>query len=107
MTPHADNAFSPLVEVLQDELQSVGIIPPAGSDTTSSQGFALWFLETIQLLERHVASSDAHPPMTRKEVELMCRCSLSAATLGETFALLGAFTDRFQKYTRYRDTSHQ
>ena len=90
---NASNAFLPLIEVLQDELHLVGVSPPAATSAETSEGFALWFVETIELLECHVADSDDHPPMTRKEVELMCRCAMSAADLDECFKLLKSFTD--------------
>lgn len=37
------------------------------------------------MLERYVASSNANPPMSRNEVELLCRCTLTASTLAQAF----------------------
>ncbi|MEP5566840.1 MAG: AraC family transcriptional regulator [Halioglobus sp.] len=92
LSTNANNAFLPLIEVLQDELHLVGVTPPSATNADTGEGFALWFVETIELLERHVADNDDHAPMTREEVELMCRCALSAADLNECFKLLKSFT---------------
>lgn len=84
------NAFAPMVELLEDELQFAGIPVPSGS-AASSPAFTQWYLQAVQLLESHVAQHDAHAPMTRAEVELMCRCTLSAATLGQAISLVAQF----------------
>lgn len=108
--PQPDNGgFTALIELLHDELQAVGIIPPVDDDIDNSRDFARWFLATIELLERYVASNDAHQPMSRKEVELMCRCVLSASTLGQSFALIESFTEmlhpRAGKFTLSRTSN--
>lgn len=92
MTQQSSGAFTALVEMLQDELQAIGINPPSNDEITDSKGFAQWFLATIELLERHVADHEAHLPMSRNEVELMCRCALTASTLAQAFKLIENFT---------------
>ena len=92
MAQQDNGAFTALIELLQDELQVVGINPPNDDNIADSKGFAQWFLATIQLLERYVANSDAHLPMSRNEVELMCRCALTASTLAQAFKLIEHFT---------------
>lgn len=92
MAQHDNGAFNALIELLQDELQAVGISPPSDQGITDSKDFARWFLTTIQLLENHVSNNDAHLPMSRNEVELMCRCALTASTLPQAFKLIETFT---------------
>ena len=92
MKKQSSSAFTALIELLQDELQVIGINSPDNNHIDDSQGFAQWYLAAIQLLERHVAGSDAHLPMSRTDVELMCRCALTAPTLGHAFKLIEHFT---------------
>lgn len=92
MTQSNSGAFTPLIELLQDELQAVGINPPCNERISDSKGFAQWYLATIQLLEEHVAGDHAREPMSRNEVELLCRCALTASTLAEAFELIQRFT---------------
>tara|TARA_B110000503_G_scaffold55185_1_gene88570 strand:+ start:20159 stop:21160 length:1002 start_codon:yes stop_codon:yes gene_type:complete len=80
-------ALRPLIELLQHELTQAGISVP-GPPPTSVTDFAHWYLEAVQWLERSVATADAHAPMSRREVELMCRCVLSAVDLREAARLL-------------------
>lgn len=109
MTQHSNSAFTPLIELLEDELHAVGLSSPNDQQVTDSKGFAQWFLATIQVLERYVASSNANPPMSRNEVELLCRCALTASTLAQAFELIEIFTDmlypRAGKITVSRSTS--
>lgn len=92
MAQHSNSAFTPLIELLEDELHAVGLSSPNDQQVTDSKGFAQWFLATIQVLERYVASSNANPPMSRNEVELLCRCALTASTLAQAFELIENFT---------------
>jgi AraC-like DNA-binding protein len=85
------SAFAPMVELLEDELHAAGIATPAYTADSSGQAFSIWYLQVIELLESHIAAGDDHQPMTRIEVELMCRCALTAATLAEAIRLLQEF----------------
>jgi AraC-like DNA-binding protein len=82
--------FGPLVELLRQELQAARR-PAPGPPPASTAEFARWYLAAVQALEAHVAAADRHAPMSRTEVELMCRVALSAATLGEAISLVGAY----------------
>lgn len=88
----AEASIAPLVGLLERELLSVGITPPARTPTTVRQ-FALWYLDAVQLLERHCAAEEDHPSMTRAEVELMCRTALSARSLREAIQLCVQFSN--------------
>ena len=92
MNQQGKSACTPLIELLEDELHAVGLSSPNDQQVTDSKDFALWFLATIQVLERYVASSNANPPMSRNEVELMCRCALTASTLAQAFELIENFS---------------
>lgn len=83
-------ALRPLIDLLQQELAQAGITvsgPPPASITE----FARWYLEAVQRLEHSAASADAHAPMSRREVELMCRCVMTAVDLREAIGLLADY----------------
>jgi len=80
------STFEPLVALLQQELDAAGIAYPRPRTRSSAQ-FTRYYLEVVQLLEAHIAAADDHPPMSRTEVELMCRCALTARTLSEAIEL--------------------
>ena len=84
-------ALAPMVELLEDELQAVGLPTPSGSTADSSRGFSRWYLEAVQLLEAHVAHCDGHAPVTREDVELMCRCAMTSTTLAGAMRLVQQF----------------
>ncbi|MBK6511964.1 MAG: hypothetical protein IPG06_22715 [Haliea sp.] len=79
-------ALQPLVALLQQELTLAGIAVP---------GPPLLHYRFRPLVsgggagaKKSVASAEAHAPMSRREVELMCRCVLSAMDLREAIGLL-------------------
>jgi AraC-like DNA-binding protein len=84
------STFEPLVELLQQELTIAGISYPRSRARTAAQ-FTRYYLDVVQLLEAHVAANDDHPPMSRADVELMCRCALSGRTLAEAIELCVQF----------------
>ena len=77
----------PLIELLQHELAHANIAVP-GPAPRSIIDFAHWYLAAVQRLDQSAATADAHAPMSRREVELMCRCVLSAIDLREAIDLL-------------------
>ena len=85
-------AIGPLVELLRRELELAGI-PSPGAEPTSIRTFTLWYLEVVQLLDAHCAEGDQHPAMARAEVELMCRCALSACSLEEAMQLCARYCE--------------
>ena len=90
--PLAQSSFAPLAELLASELGAARL--PIEAPVPASPGdFTLWYLQAVQLLEAHVAGEDAHAPMTRGEVELMCRCALSGLTLRECIELTRRYCD--------------
>ena len=74
------NAFAPLAALLEQELVQ-SHLPSPGAMPASLAEFTRWYLQVIQLLEVHAAQGGEHAPMTRDEVELMCRCAMSGGTL--------------------------
>ena len=85
-------AIGPLVQLLRRELAQAGITPER-QEPTSIRAFTLWYLEAVQLLEAHCASEDEHAGMTRTDVELMCRCALSARSIEEAMILCSRFCE--------------
>jgi AraC-like DNA-binding protein len=86
------STFEPLVALLQQELDSASIAYPRPRTRTPRQ-FTRYYLEVVQLLEALVAAGDDHPPMSRTEVELMCRCALSGTTLADAIQLCVTYCD--------------
>ena len=80
-------ALRPLIDLLQHELAHAGIAVP-GPVPSSTLDFAHWYLAAVQRLDQSAATADDHAPMSRREVEMMCRCVLSAVDLREAIALL-------------------
>jgi len=85
-----DPALEPLVELLQEELHASGISPPPALEPGSVAAFSRWYLQVLLLLDKHAAGSE---PMSRVEVEMMCRCTLSARNLGEAMTLVGQYSE--------------
>ncbi|WGS46261.1 AraC family transcriptional regulator [Burkholderia sp. JSH-S8] len=54
-------------------------------------GFVALYRDAIERLEMQVARGDGHPPMRKQEVDLMCRCLLSCATLADAIRCAGEF----------------
>lgn len=91
-TPATTSAtFAPLVELLLAELESCGQAEGLRQPADSLAGFTRWYLDVVQRLEAHLAASDNHAPMARAEVELMCRCALSAGDLREAIGMCERF----------------
>jgi AraC-like DNA-binding protein len=63
----------------------------APSVTLSAVDFSALYRETIGALEERVARGDGHPPMRKEEMDLLCRCVLSAGTLAEAIELAAQF----------------
>lgn len=75
-----------LAELLQRELTTCGVALAVERPTSVGE-FTHWYLQVVQLLEAHVADTSGRQSITRSEVELMCRCALSAGNLRQAMAL--------------------
>ncbi len=84
----AQTLYSPVLEILFDELEVLGIPCPAHAAIDTPSQFTTEYLRTVQILEEYLAGDDRHVPMTRRDVELMCRCALSAPTLARAMELV-------------------
>jgi AraC-like DNA-binding protein len=80
-------ALQPLVGQLSHQLSQAGV-SIARAEPRGAEDFAAWYLEVVQALEQVLARSDDRPPMTRREVELMCRCAVTGSDLGEAMELV-------------------
>jgi len=83
-------SIGPLIDLLAAELTACGIAFP-GPRPASAAAFTRWYLQVVQLLESHVAGAAGRAPMTRDEVELMCRTALTARDLAEAMSLCATF----------------
>ncbi|KVC39604.1 AraC family transcriptional regulator [Burkholderia diffusa] len=66
--------------------------PPAATSTTPG-GFVALYRDAIERLEAQVARGNGHPPMRKQEVDLMCRCLLSCATLADAIRCAAEFCE--------------
>jgi AraC-like DNA-binding protein len=82
--------FEPLVQLLEQELALAGITHPRPAGSSLAE-FTHYYLAVVQLLEAQVAGANAQAPVSRGEVELLCRCALSASNLGEAIELCRRF----------------
>ncbi|UEP31670.1 MULTISPECIES: helix-turn-helix domain-containing protein [unclassified Burkholderia] len=84
---------------LLDELTRSGAAPAqrptpaAAALTTTPGGFVALYRDAIERLEAQVARGDGHPPMRKQEVDLMCRCLLSCATLADAIRCAAEFCE--------------
>ena len=83
-------SIDPLIDLLAEELAACGIAIPAPRPASPAQ-FNRWYLQMVQLLEAHVAGAAGRRPMTRGEVELLCRTALTARDLAQAMALCASF----------------
>ncbi|WP_175762984.1 helix-turn-helix transcriptional regulator [Burkholderia ambifaria] len=67
--------------------------PAAAALTTTAGGFVALYRDAIERLEAQVARGDGHPPMRKQEVDLMCRCLLSCATLADAIRCAAEFCE--------------
>lgn len=67
--------------------------PPArgNGSAPSPGGFISLYRDAIERLEAQVARSEGHPPMRKRDVDLMCRCLLSCRTLADAIRCAGEF----------------
>lgn len=89
-TAQVPDSLDPLIDLLGVELNRQGGRLP-GQRPRSPEAFTRWYLDVVQALEASIAGGAGRQPMSRREVELMCRCALTGATLGESIALCAAF----------------
>lgn len=85
--------FEPLIHLLQKELDSCGQTAPTLRAQATPQEFTHWFLAVIRRLDAHVASEQDYPPMARDELEFICRCALTGATLEDAVQLCVRYLD--------------
>tara|TARA_R110002072_G_scaffold7118_31_gene39217 strand:- start:6295 stop:7266 length:972 start_codon:yes stop_codon:yes gene_type:complete len=88
--PLLRNSLDPLVDVLRAELAQRGISSP-GAHPESAVAFTRWYLQVVQMLEADVALASGTQAISRSEIELMCRCALTARDLGQAMQLVAEF----------------
>lgn len=82
--------FEPLIQLLEQELAVAGIAYPRPGGSSLGE-FTHYYLDVVQLLEAQVAGDNEQRPMSRAEVEMLCRCALSATHLAEAIELCRRF----------------
>lgn len=90
-TAATSSTFAPLVDLLLAELEACGQADGLRQPPRTLAGFTRWYLDVVQRLDAHLAGGNNHAPMARGEVELMCRCALSAADLREAILICERF----------------
>lgn len=96
---HAIRVPHGLESRLHEELQRNNLgraVPGEAEQQLSADDFITLFRQAIEQLEAQVARGEGHPPMRKQEVDLMCRCLLSCATLGEAIDCAAKFCAMLQ-----------
>ncbi len=87
--PEPPSGLGELAQSVQQELANE---PPSETlAEVSSENFYQWYPVAIAELAVRAARIDGQPPMTRREVELLYRCCLSARSLGDAIAVAADF----------------
>ena len=60
-------------------------------ESLSAPQFALFFRDCVLLMEEHAARLGGHPPMSKKEFQLLCYCVISGQNLAEAIARTADF----------------
>ncbi|MCO7569198.1 AraC family transcriptional regulator [Pseudomonas chlororaphis] len=76
---------------LLDELRSNGLCRACDGASLSADAFVQLFRYAIEQLQARMAKGERHPPMSKQEVDLLCRCVLSCNSLGEAIHCAGQF----------------
>ncbi len=76
-----------------DALHAAGVATPG---VATPDTFITLYRDAIERLEAQIARGEGHPPMRKLEVDLMCRCLLSCATLADAIRRAGEFCDMLQ-----------
>jgi AraC-like DNA-binding protein len=79
----ASPAIASLAACLLEELGPQRTQLSAIAASYDANSFVQLYREAIFLLELRIAAGGGHPPMLHSEIELLCRCLLSCATLEE------------------------
>ncbi|RKU05186.1 AraC family transcriptional regulator [Burkholderia sp. Nafp2/4-1b] len=67
--------------------------PAVAAAWTPPGNFVALYRDAIERLEAQVARGNGHPPMRKQEVDLMCRCLLSCATLADAIRCAAEFCE--------------
>lgn len=81
---------------LLDELRSNGLCRAADGAPLSADAFVQLFRRAIEQLQVQIVKGERHPPMSKQEVDLLCRCVLSCNNLGEVIHCAGQFCAMLQ-----------
>lgn len=86
------SSLNPLIDILTAALQEADVSLDIPLPTTTSQ-FALWYLETVKTLELALAVGASRPPVENRDIQMLCRCVLSAKDLQEAIGLVIEFSE--------------
>ncbi len=87
----AENVIGPFIALIERELKRSQI--DIGQQRPDNiQAFARWYHSAVVALETCVAGQEKLQPTSPRDVQMMCRCALTAGTLEEALQLLCEFT---------------
>lgn len=86
------HALTPLVDLIVEALKEKKVsIPLAPPKTT--EAFAFWYLEAMKALEFSLRVDTDSPPVTNRDIQMMCRCAVTGANLAESIDIVISFAD--------------
>lgn len=87
----AEDAIGPFIALIERELIRSNI--RISQDTPDNvHAFARWYHSAVVALEASVAGQERQQPTSPRDVQMMCRCALTAGDLKEALQLLCEFT---------------
>lgn len=84
-------ALDSLVACLLEELGADRAALPPLPARFDAHHFAGLYRDAIELILLRIERQGGHPPMNRRDMELLCRCVISCATLGDALHCLEQF----------------
>lgn len=87
----AEDAIGPFIALIERELTRSNI-QIKDQRPNNINAFARWYHTAVVALEASVAGHERLQPTSPRDVQMMCRCALTAGTLAEALELLCEFT---------------
>lgn len=88
----ADHALYPVVQLIEEEFAAFGAERPPRQSFETLDAFSAWFLDSVVRLEKLVAQHAQRPPLSHEAMEILCRATMTATTLGEAIRLVENFS---------------
>jgi AraC-like DNA-binding protein len=87
-----DSSLNPLVAILVSALEEAGVELAIPLPTTTA-AFSVWYLEAIKALELAVSNQGNQQPLYNRDIQMLCRCVISAEDLAEAIQIAIDYSD--------------